>query len=63
MYVAWTTIYVGMILLVNSGWLLIFLPVLLGFTHYVVIRREEQQLEQHFGSEYRQYRDRVRRYL
>jgi protein-S-isoprenylcysteine O-methyltransferase Ste14 len=63
MYVAWTAIYVGIALLVNTGWLLIVLPVLLGFTHYVVIRREEHYLERRFGKEYRQYRDRVRRYL
>jgi protein-S-isoprenylcysteine O-methyltransferase Ste14 len=63
MYVAWTVIYVGMVVLVNTWWLLIFLPVLLGFTHYFVIHREEQQLEQHFGKEYRQYCDHVRRYL
>jgi protein-S-isoprenylcysteine O-methyltransferase Ste14 len=63
MYVAWTAIYVGITVLVNNGWLLIFLPVLVGFTHYFVVRREEQQLEQRFGNEYRQFRDRVRRYL
>ena len=63
MYVAWTVIYVGIAVLVNSWWLLIFLPVLLAFTHYFVVRREEQQLEQHFGKEYRQYYNHVRRYL
>lgn len=63
MYVAWTAIYIAIALLVNTWWLLIFLPVLIIFTHYRVICREEQQLEQQFGKEYQQYRDRVRRYL
>lgn len=63
MYVAWTLIYSGIGALVNSWWPFIFLPVTLIFTHYFVVRREEQQLEQAFGDEYRQYCDRVRRYL
>ena len=63
MYVAWTLIYVGIAILVNSWWLFILLPVILVFTHYIVVRREEQRLEQVFGEEYRQYRDNVRRYL
>lgn len=63
MYVAWTMIYVGAAMLVNTWWLLILLPALLAFTHYFVVRREEQRLEQEFDEEYRQYRGRVPRYL
>jgi protein-S-isoprenylcysteine O-methyltransferase Ste14 len=62
MYVAWTVIYVAAAVLQNSGWLLIFLPALVAFTHYAVVLREEQRLEQDFGEEYRRYRGRVRRY-
>jgi protein-S-isoprenylcysteine O-methyltransferase Ste14 len=40
-----------------------FLPMLLIFTHYFVVRQEECQLERQFGEQYRQYRNRVRRYL
>ena len=62
MYVAWTMMYVGATALVNTWWLLLFLPLLIAFTHYFGVLREEQQLEQSFGQEYRQYCDRVRRY-
>jgi protein-S-isoprenylcysteine O-methyltransferase Ste14 len=63
MYVAWTLIYIGISALVNTWWPLIFLPLVLVFTHFFVIRREEQRLEREFGDEYRQYCDSVRRYL
>lgn len=63
MYVAWTLIYTGIAVLVNTWWPFIFLSMIWVFTHYFVVRREEQRLEQDFGDEYRQYRDSVRRYL
>jgi protein-S-isoprenylcysteine O-methyltransferase Ste14 len=63
MYVAWTMIYVGTAMLVNTWWLLILLPGVIAFTHYFVVRREEQKLEQKFGEHYRHYCNRVRRYL
>jgi protein-S-isoprenylcysteine O-methyltransferase Ste14 len=63
MYLGWTMIYLAAILFVNTCWLIILLPVLLLFTHYFVIRREEQQLQLLFGEQYRQYCARVRRYL
>jgi protein-S-isoprenylcysteine O-methyltransferase Ste14 len=63
MYLAWNIIYVAAAVLINTWWLIIFLPVLLLFTHYFVVRQEERQLEQQLGKPYRQYRDRVRRYL
>jgi protein-S-isoprenylcysteine O-methyltransferase Ste14 len=63
MYVAWTLLYLGIAAIVNSWWLIFFLPAVITFTHYFVVRREEQRLEQQFGEEYRQYRGRVRRYL
>ena len=63
MYVAWTVLYVGTALLVNTWWLLILLPGVTAFTHYFVVGREEQKLEQKFGEEYSQYCNRVRRYL
>ena len=62
MYVAWTVIYVGTAMLVNTWWLVVFLPVVIVFMHGAV-RREERQLESRFGEEYRQYCERVRRYL
>jgi protein-S-isoprenylcysteine O-methyltransferase Ste14 len=61
MYVAWTLIYLGAAALMNTLWPLTLLPLLVAFTHYIVVRREEQQLEAQFGEAYRQYRKRVRR--
>jgi protein-S-isoprenylcysteine O-methyltransferase Ste14 len=63
MYLAWNIVYVATAVLVNTWWLIMLLPVLLFFTHYFVVRQEERQLEQQFGELYRQYRDRVGRYL
>jgi protein-S-isoprenylcysteine O-methyltransferase Ste14 len=63
MYLAWTMIYLAIALLVNTWWLIVLLPVLILYTHYFVVAREEEQLERLFGEEYRQYRAKVRRYL
>jgi protein-S-isoprenylcysteine O-methyltransferase Ste14 len=63
MYLAWNLIYLGAAARVNSAWLALLLPVLILFTHFFVIRREERQLEGLFGEAYREYRARVRRYL
>ena len=62
MYVGWTMVYIGAALMVGSRWLLILLPPALAYTHRTVLR-EERCLESRFGRDYRQYRERVRRYL
>jgi protein-S-isoprenylcysteine O-methyltransferase Ste14 len=63
MYVAWTMIYLGTAVLVNTWWLLMLLPAVIAFTHYIVVHLEEPKLDQKFGEEYREYMARVRRYL
>jgi len=62
MYVAWTFIYIGLICIINSVWLLLLLPVALVLTHLVVLR-EEKKLDELFGDSYRDYRQNVRRYI
>lgn len=62
MYGAWTLLYVGIGLLVNTVWPLAVLPVVLLLTHLQVLR-EERHLDARFGDEYRRYRRRTRRYL
>jgi protein-S-isoprenylcysteine O-methyltransferase Ste14 len=62
MYVAWTLIYVGLALVLNTLWLLILLPPLTVLIHREA-RREENRLEEAFGEVYRTYRRRVRPYL
>jgi protein-S-isoprenylcysteine O-methyltransferase Ste14 len=62
MYVAWTLIYLGVALVLNTAWLLLLVPLLAALIHREA-QREEERLEEAFGSEYRAYRGRVRRYL
>ncbi len=62
MYVAWTIIYLGVVLIFDSGWLLVLLPVLAVWVH-IEVSREEKRLSRDFGSAYELYRSRVRRYL
>ena len=62
-YVAYVPIYVGTALVVNSLTVLLFLPVAVLLIQRVVIRREEQYLENKFGQEYLDYKSKVRRWL
>ena len=62
MYVAWTLIYLGVALVLNTMWLFVLLPILGLLTHREA-RREEKRLEDAFGLAYRTYRRRVRRYV
>ena len=63
MYSSFVLLYVGIALVLNTAWPVIFLPLSLIAIHYGVIVREEFYLEKLFGAEYRQYRARVRRWL
>jgi protein-S-isoprenylcysteine O-methyltransferase Ste14 len=62
MYVAWTLIYLGVALVLNTVWLLILLPLAAVLIHREA-QNEESRLEDAFGESYRTYRQRVRRYL
>jgi protein-S-isoprenylcysteine O-methyltransferase Ste14 len=62
-YVAFTLTYLGVSLLTGARWPLILLPAVLVIVDRGVIRREEPYLEERFGSDYSQYRRRVRRWL
>jgi protein-S-isoprenylcysteine O-methyltransferase Ste14 len=63
MYVAWTLMYLGIGLIANSLWIIALLPVVIAFTHFVDVRREERFLERQFGDEYLEYKGQVRRYF
>jgi protein-S-isoprenylcysteine O-methyltransferase Ste14 len=63
MYVGLTSLYVGLSVLSDSWWPLVFLPVVLAALWFLVIRREERYLAAAFGEEYAAYRQRVRRWL
>lgn len=62
MYVAWTGVYAGVALIVNSVWLLVLLPAVVVATHRT-IRREERSLEVALGEVYRACLRDVRRYV
>lgn len=53
-YVAWTLIYLGVALVLNTAWLLLLVPLLAALIHREA-QREEERLEEAFGSEYRAY--------
>lgn len=62
MYVAWTLIYLGISLALNTVWPLILLPLLAVLIHREV-KHEEERLVEALEAEYLTYRRRVRTYL
>ena len=63
MYVGITLAYVGFSILLNSGWPLILLPLVLMLLFTMVIAKEERYLHSAFGATYAEYQHRVRRWL
>ncbi len=62
-YISLTLLYVGITVLGNTLWPLLFLPAVVRVMQRGVIEREERYLERTFGDEYRRYKSRVRRWL
>ena len=62
MYVGWTMLYLGLALVVGSGWMLVLFPLLASWIHRETGREEERMIEE-FGSAYERYRERARRYV
>ena len=63
MYLFGTIAYAGLALVLVQPWSLALLPAVFLVTHYGVVLREEEFLEQHFGEPYRQYKARVARWF
>jgi protein-S-isoprenylcysteine O-methyltransferase Ste14 len=63
MYLAMTLAYVGVSLLLNNVWAVVFLPAVLLVIDVFVIRAEERYLAAKFGESYRSYCARVRRWI
>jgi protein-S-isoprenylcysteine O-methyltransferase Ste14 len=63
MYVGLTIMYVGIALLMNAGWPLVLLPLVVVCIYWFVIREEEKYLAGLFGEEYLEYKRRVRRWI
>ena len=62
-YLGMAFAYTGVTLLAGGRWPLLFLPGVLATINRGVIEREENYLEERFGSRYTKYRVRVRRWL
>jgi protein-S-isoprenylcysteine O-methyltransferase Ste14 len=62
-YVGMALGYIGLSFLADSVLSLVTLPLAIAIMHYGVIKREEHYLEVKFGQAYRDYRDRVRRWI
>ena len=63
MYLGLAVVYLGVALLSNALWPLLFLPEAIVLTHLFAIRREEAYLASEFGDAYAAYRARVRRWV
>ncbi len=63
MYGGLTLVYLGVMLLLNSLWIVLFLPLVIALLYLTVIRHEERHLAATFGRAYDEYRRRVRRWL
>lgn len=63
MYVGLILIYLGLTFQFGNWWTLILLPLLIVFITYVVIHPEERYLERAFGTDYTEYKKRVRRWI
>jgi protein-S-isoprenylcysteine O-methyltransferase Ste14 len=63
MYTGMTLAYLGVAIHLNSGWMILLLPVVLFLLHRFVISREERYLSAAFGETYDAYRARVKRWV
>ena len=63
LYIALVVTLAAFAALLNSLWLLCFVPFLALLLHTLVIPREEARLLQHFGPQYLAYTRNVRRWL
>lgn len=63
MYLGLLCLYLGVALLFGVTWALPLAPLVVVLVSRLVIRREEQYLEERFGEEYRRYQGEVRRWI
>jgi protein-S-isoprenylcysteine O-methyltransferase Ste14 len=63
MYVGLACILVGLGLALNNLWFLLLAAVALLVVHFIAVLPEEKYLNEKFGSSYKEYRTKVRRYI
>lgn len=62
-YLAFIIIQLGVAFMLNSYWLIWILPLPIFLVWYFAIKKEERYLQEKFGEPYRQYQQRVRRWI
>ena len=55
--------YIGIALILNNLWMIVFLPIIFTLLYYGVILKEEEYLEKKFGKKYLDYKKKVRRWI
>ncbi|MDP1547295.1 MAG: methyltransferase, partial [Anaerolineales bacterium] len=63
MYIGLTLVYCGVVTILQIPWGLIFLPLVIWLLTIWVIIPEEKYLEGKFGTEYLNYKSKVRRWI
>jgi protein-S-isoprenylcysteine O-methyltransferase Ste14 len=63
LYIVLTLVQITAALWLNMLWVLLLAPLSAVVINYYAVRREERYLEQRFGQEYLDYKQRVRRWL
>jgi protein-S-isoprenylcysteine O-methyltransferase Ste14 len=63
MYTGLVLAYIGEAGLLVQLWPLLILPFVVAYVNWIVIPVEEARLNEDFGSEYEQYRARIRRWI
>ncbi len=63
MYLGAVIGFIGFALALRSPWLMLLVPPLAVLLHVLAIRPEEAYLERRFGASYRDYKQRVRRWI
>jgi protein-S-isoprenylcysteine O-methyltransferase Ste14 len=63
MYIGFAMCTLALAILVDSGWMLLAVPIGFVLIDRIVITREERYLERKFGEEYLTYKRRVRRWI
>ena len=62
-YVALTVTWIGLGIVLDNLWVLLWLIPAVLLVHFGVVLREERYLERRFGEKYRRYKKSVRRWL
>ncbi len=62
-YLSFSVFFTGLALIFNNVWILISIVPSLCCIHFFIIKKEEGYLEEKFGQEYLDYKNKVRRWL